>query len=92
MRPLVVILARHLYGAVGLSILVLLSGWILVDIAELSRHIVRVGWHTVPPLYTMRAPVLLQTGGCQSCHSLCTSTCRVLLMMLLMLLRLGGRH
>ena len=59
MRPLRLTLARHLYGAVGLAILVLFCGWILVDIAELSRHIGRVGWHTVMPLYTMRAPVLL---------------------------------
>lgn len=59
MRGLLGVLFRHLYGAVGLVILVLLTGWILVDLAELSRHIVRAGWHTVPPLYAIRTPVLL---------------------------------
>ena len=52
-------LMSHLYGAVGLSMVVLLSAWLMVDFAELSRHFGRVGWHTVTPLYTMRGPVLL---------------------------------
>ena len=52
-------LMSHLYGAVGLSMVVLLSAWLMVDFAELSRHFGRVGWHAVTPLYTMRGPVLL---------------------------------
>ena len=59
MSPLIRVLARHTYGAVGLAVLVLVTGWILVDLAELSRHIVRAGWHTVWPLYGYRIPVLL---------------------------------
>ena len=59
MNALVRKLASHLYGSIGLSILVLLSAWLMVDFAELSRHFGRVGWHTVMPLYTMRGPVLL---------------------------------
>jgi lipopolysaccharide export LptBFGC system permease protein LptF len=59
MRRLIGALSSHLYGAVGLSILVLMTAWLLVDFAELSRHFGRAGWDTVIPLYTMRMPVLL---------------------------------
>ena len=59
MTPLIRVLARHTYGAVGLAVLILVTGWILVDLAELSRHIIRAGWHTIWPLYGYRIPVLL---------------------------------
>jgi lipopolysaccharide export LptBFGC system permease protein LptF len=59
MRSLLFPLARSTYGVLGLVLLILVGGWVAVDIAELGRHLVNKDLGLASELYGLRLPLLL---------------------------------
>jgi lipopolysaccharide export LptBFGC system permease protein LptF len=59
MNRLLLPLARSTYGVLGIVLLILVGGWVVVDIAELGRHLVDKEASFALELYALRLPLLL---------------------------------
>ncbi|MBM66766.1 MAG: hypothetical protein CMH55_11095 [Myxococcales bacterium] len=59
MTHLMIPLASHLTRVLTVTLLILISGWLVVDAAEMGRHMVEVDGAVIFDLYSYRLPVFL---------------------------------
>ncbi|MEC7750873.1 MAG: LptF/LptG family permease [Myxococcota bacterium] len=59
MNRLIIPLAKHLITVLFVTLLILISGWLVVDAAEMGRHMVQVEGSIAFDLYRYRLPVFL---------------------------------